>query len=210
MSKNAATDSPRAMTGLPNFEQLLSSFGQCLGRIDAHAYRLQADPVQRDDGTADAIEQETEALEDVVGSLLQVFGPTETSDLNAVLGRTLGHCVRGLPGPVLVRQRIDPNLPLVACEREQLTGAVQRALRLGAEHLATGDELRVGTRVDGASVLLEIEACGGGFDPHLAARAQTLCEFTDALRGHCRVAQDARHHLLIAVELPLALVADDS
>jgi hypothetical protein len=195
------------MTAQPNLGQLTTLLSECLGRIDAQAFELQR-AGETDDlpsGADDVLTHEATELQELVRSLLAT-GALESCNLNGVLGRVLTQCLRGLPGPLLVRQRVDPDLPLVGCNREGLAAAVQRALLLAGNHLAIGDELRIDTRVEGQQVLLELEACGGSHDPDLAARAQTLCEFVANLPGHCRVEQDAQHHLLIAFELPLATV----
>jgi hypothetical protein len=214
MTSAGPADSPPAMKAEPNLDQLTTALGQCLGRIDAEAFELQrqaeAGAEECQVRAADAFEREGESLEELVGSLLLATAPPEHCNLNQVLGSTLGQSLRSMPGPVLVRQRIDPNLPLIGCGQRQLASTVQRALLLGIGHLEVGDELRVATRVDGDCVLLEIEACGGHPDPHLGSRSQTLCEFAATLRGHCRVAQDEHHHLLIVVELPMATVTDSS
>ena len=57
-------------------------------------------------------------------------------------------------------------------------------------------------------MLIEIEAPVHG-EPHIDERAATLTEFVVDLGGTCSVAGDGRSACLIAIELPMALVADE-
>jgi hypothetical protein len=58
-------------------------------------------------------------------------------------------------------------------------------------------------------VVLELECPAAGNDRNLPLRSQTLCEFTAAMRGNCRVDRDDRGSLLVVLELPAALAVDE-
>jgi len=194
----------------PNLDHLTSLLGQCLGRIDERAYRLQQ--LGDDDPDLDVqelLEQEAATLQDLVGSLLDDGDTTEQSDLNRIVGQSVAACLRELDAAILVRERLAPNLPAVGCGPSQLAYAAQRALVIAAGRLDAGGELIVTTRREEDSVLLELESRGGRRDRHLQERALTLCEFVAGFRGNCHIDLDDRDNLLVVIELPQVPVLDD-
>lgn len=193
----------------PDLDHLTNLLTQCLGRIEEHAFRLQADDDDPADVlVADAIEDEASLLQELVGSLL-VTAVDEHADLNATVERALRSCIGELGVPIVLRQRLAPHLPRIACSPADLAYAVQRALALGLGRLGPGGEVLVTTRREPESVLFELECHGFGTDRHLPERSETLAEFVVGLRGHCRLQTTDDGTLLLAFELPVALAFDE-
>lgn len=194
-----------------NLDRITSLLGQCLGRIDAHAYRIQElDEVDETLLTAEQIDTETAELQELVGSLLDNVVDGDESDLNRIVDQAVRSCIAAVEMPFVVRQRLAPDLPSIACGPGQLTFAVQRALGIGIGHLEPGGEIVITTRRDDDRVVFEMESRGTEGDRHLHDRAATLCEFVASFAGRCRVESDDHGTLLLALELPMALAADDS
>jgi len=194
-------------------DRLTTLLGQCLGRIDEQAYRLQQvdDEAEdsTDDGVADVLETEAARLQELVSSLLERADAPEQSDLDEVVHASVRGCMQELGSPIVVRQRLAGELPPIACTPGQLAYAVQRALVLATSRLDVGGELRVTTRREDDCAVLELEGQGTRNDRNLQDRAETLCEFVSSFRGTCRVAYDEQQNLLIVLELPLALAIDE-
>jgi hypothetical protein len=211
MSKKPTTDRRVVMKREPDLDRLTTLLGQCLGRIDEQAYRLQRldDNEDGDAGVDDVLEHEAASLQELISSMLEQVETVDQSDLNTVIAAAVSSCLRELEVPIVVRQRLSPDLPPIACNPGQLTFAVQRALVLCTSALGAGDELWLTSRRDGDQVVLEIECPAAGQDRNLAARSQTLCEFAAAMRGNCRVDRDDRGSLLVVLELPAALAIDE-
>lgn len=208
MSVNATVDSAR-MKREPDIDRLTNLLGKCLGRIDEQAFRLQRQPNDDEQEIGDVLEHEAAQLQELVGTLLEQEQSREEANLNLLVSTSLTACVAELGVPIVVRQRLAPTLPLIACRPGQLAYAVQRALVIAAERLGAGDELLVATRQEHDQVVLEIESRGGECDQHLDQRAQTLCEFLAAMQGNCRVGHDEQANLLIVIELPQQVAVDD-
>ena len=210
MSANATVDTAH-MTREPDLDRLTTLLGQCLGRIDEQAFRLQrqGDEEDEDQQIGDVLEDEAARLQELVGTLLEQEQTREQCDLNQLVSSALTACVAELGVPLLVRQRLAPQLPTIACRPGQIAYAVQRAFVIAAGRLGAGDELLVTTREEHGQVMLEIESRGGERDDQLDRRVQTLCEFVAALHGNCRVAHDERANLLLVLELPQHVVIDD-
>lgn len=198
------------MTREPNLDQLTTLLGQCLGRIDESAYRLQ---LLGDDETDldvhDVMEQEATTLQELVDSLLGGSESPAPCDVNRIVEQAVSACVAELGAPILVRERLGTNLPAIGCGASQFAYAVQRALVIAAGRLDAGGELAVTTRRDGDAVVFELESRGGRRDRHLQERALTLCEFVAAFRGNCHIDLDDRDNLLVVIELPQAMALDD-
>jgi hypothetical protein len=193
----------------PELDHLTHLLGQCLGRIEEQAFRVQDDSWQdTNPGTDAAIEDETALLQELVGSLL-VCAVDEYADLNATVQRALQARLGDLGVPVVVRQRLARHLPKVACAPADVAFAVQRALALSLGQLEPGSELTVTTRREDGHLLFELERRGGPLDRHLVERCETLAEFAAGLHGQCRVHADADGSLLLALELPATLALDE-
>lgn len=196
-----------------DLDHITNLLGMCLGRIEEQAFRLQGDDDEYcDEQVSDVIEDEASMLHELVGSLLEcaVVDPvTERADLNLTIERAVRACLDEIDVPVVVRQRLEPGLPAVACAPGQLAFAVQRAIVLGLGRLEPGGEVILVTRREQDSVLFELESIGERDDRHLSERAETLAEFVDGLGGHCRAQTFDRDRLLLAIELPAAFVADE-
>ncbi len=194
-------------------DRLTTLLGQCLGRIDEQAYRLQRvdDDAEdcADDGVADVLENEAARLQELVGSLLERADAPEQSDLDDVVHDSVRGCMQELGSPIVVRQRLAGDLPPIACTPGQHANAVQRARVLATSRLDVGGELRVTTRREEDCAVLELEGQGTRNARNLQDRAETLCEFVTSFRGTCRVAYDEQQNLLIVLELPLALAIDE-
>jgi hypothetical protein len=183
---------------------ITSLLGQCLGRIDEQAFRLQRMDDDDDLDAPDVLEREAATLQELVASMLAAEQTVEHSDLATVTERAVRDCTAELGVPIVVRQRLENDLPPVACKPGQLAFAVQRAVMLCLGRLGAGDELSLTTRREQDHVLLELEAHGTrrDRDRHLQARGTTLMEFVAGLRGDCRLDVDDRGGLLVAIELP--------
>ncbi|MBX3462603.1 MAG: hypothetical protein KF830_05500 [Planctomycetes bacterium] len=193
----------------PELDHLTRLLGQCLGRIEEQAFRLQDDSWQADEhGTFAAMEDETATLHDLVDSLL-VCAIDEHADLNAIVARALLDQLGTAGVPLVVRQRLDRHLPKVAGAPADVAFAVRRALAIGFGRPEPGTELVLTTRREDGHLLFELERRGGPIDDHLAERCETLAEFTAGLNGHCRVHAEACGSLLLALELPAALAFDE-
>lgn len=192
----------------PELDRITTQLGKCLGRIDEQAYRLQQGDGYVDDfEICDALEEEAAMLQQLIGSVMQHANTSETCDLNRIVEHSLRGCVAEIGVPVVVRQNLARHLPKIPCAPGQLAFAVQRALMLALGGAVAGDEIAVDSRVDGDSVLLEIESSLSG-EAHLDERAATLGEFVADLGGSCRIDTNGRSACLIAMVLPAALVAD--
>jgi hypothetical protein len=194
----------------PNLDHLTTLLGQCLGRIDEQAYRLQQLGDDDEDCEAsDVLENEAATLQELVGSLIEQAQTPDQSDLNRILQGSVASYLGELDIPIVVRLRLAPEPTPVGCGPGQLAFAIQRALVIACGRLEVGGELTVTTRKDGDQLVLELEAHGAARDRNLQERAQTLCDFVDSFRGHCRIDVDDRGNLLVALVLPEAVAIDD-
>jgi hypothetical protein len=191
-----------------DIDHLTTLLGQCLGRIDEQAYRLQRSRDDDDFATGDVLERETALLQELVSSVLQQTAQCDDADLNRVVEHALRSTVAEVDVPIVVRTRLDPRLPRIACAPGQLSYAVQRALALVLGDAAAGSEITVITRREEGAVLLEIESRDTAPGAHFAERSSTLGEFVTGLGGSCRCAADDRGASLVAMQLPAALVLD--
>lgn len=192
-----------------DLERITTLLGQCLGRIDEQAFRLQRADDENQDLDGDTLEQEAATLQELVGSLVESHAQAEQADLNRIVDRAVRDCVAELGVPVVTRLRLAPSLPPIACGPGQLAFAVQRAVMLALGRIDAGGEIVVTTRRDGEAVLFELECQGHGRDRHLQERSLSLCEFVAGFAGNCRIDADERGQLLLALELPASLAVDD-
>lgn len=194
-----------------NLDHLTTLLGQCLGRIDESAFRLQQLGEDDEDLEAAAVfEQEATSLQELVGSLVDSQDAPEHCELNRIVEQSVAACVEELGMPILLRLRLTRELPAIGCTPSHIAYAVQRALVIAAGRLEASGELIVTTREgEDQRVLLELESRGGRRDRHLHERSLTLCEFVASFRGHCHIDDDGRDNLLVVIELPQALALDD-
>lgn len=194
----------------PDLDDLTTLLGQCLGRIDEQAYRLQRGNDGDDDEAGDVLEQEAARLQEIIGSLLAASNPDQAdrADLDRTVARSVEGCLRELGFPLVVRQSLAGDLPPVACRPGQLAYAVQRALLLGTSQAGPGGEIAITTRAGNDEVVFELEALGSGGDRHLTERTLTLQEFVLDLNGRCN-SRVADGRLWIVIELPCCLLPDD-
>lgn len=194
-----------------DLDRITALLGQCLGRIDEHAFRVQQlDIADAAFLTAEEIDHETAELQELVGTLLDNAVVTGEADLDQIVTRAVQSCLAAIGMPVVVRQRLAAGPARIACAPGELTFAVQRALAIGLGRLDPGEELVLTTRHEDETAVLELECRGTGRDDHLQERALTLCEFVAELGGRCRIESDDQGTLLLALELPQALATDDS
>jgi K+-sensing histidine kinase KdpD len=195
-----------------NLGKMQHLLGNCLGRIDAHASQLlNAEVWQEFDSVDDALGDETGQLQELVNCILETTEcqTNEDADLNRVVGNCARSIVQATGHPLLVRQRLGANLPLVACSAGMLTCAVQRALSLAAAHAGSGGELIITTRSEGDDVLFELHSSPGAANTHLKERALTLRAFVAQLHGRCNLAVDTASELWLVFELPMAFEIED-
>lgn len=191
-------------------DRIASLLSQCLGRIDSQAAGL-GDGLDDDqvDLRAQALEAATESLQELVDELTcLVQEPSQGAEVLPILRRVLAQTVAGLRVPIMVREQFAAALPQAACTPEQLHGIVHRALQLAVQQLTAGDELRVQCHAAGDRLLFEVASRCQTTTTNLGDRATTLREFVLELGGECAVAADEQGHLLLALELPAALVSD--
>jgi len=193
-----------------NLDRITSLLGQCLGRIDEHAFRIQAlDDTDTTVLTAEQIDNETAELQDLVGSLLENVVDEDEAELNHIVDQAVRSCVAAVEMPVVVRQRLARDLPRVACGPGQLTFAVQRAIGIAMHDLEPGGEIVVTTRRENDHVVFELESHGRTNDRHLQERATTLCDFVEGLNGRCSAQCDEHGTLLVAIEMPAVYATDE-
>jgi nitrate/nitrite-specific signal transduction histidine kinase len=154
-------------------------------------------------------EDEDTALQGLLESLLESSGPADDADLNLVVRQSVQSFLGETNIPVVVRERLAPDLPPVGCGPVPLAWAVHRALVLALGRMEAGSKITVTTRAEAEAVVLEVERHGTGCEYHLKERALTLCEFVARLRGECRIEHDERGSLLIAIDLPPTLPVDE-
>jgi hypothetical protein len=188
----------------PDLDRLTTLLGQCLGRIDERAYRLQCGDDDDELDGEHVLEQEASTLQELVDALVDGLDAPQQCDVGRIVRSAVDGCIAELDGAVSVRVRIATDLPPVGCAPSRLAHAVQRALVIAAGRLDRGGELVATVRRDGPGAVLELESRGRAADGHLQHRVQTLCEFVAALGGNCRVDADQRGDLLLALELPPA------
>lgn len=201
---------PTMATNDPDLETLIRMLGQCLGRIDEQAYRVQ---VGEDDfQLADHFEDETALLQELVDSLLVVEAADDSgADVNEIVERVLQSCLNELDVPIVIHSNLTTDDSRASAPRALVTVAVQRALELALAPLRPGDELRVTTRRDNDDLLIELEAIGSEPAAAISDRAETLREFVGELGGTCELrCEQAGSQLLMLLGLPRTRVTDRS
>ena len=189
--------------------KLTSLMGQCLGRIDEEAFRLQERGEDVDFDTADRLEGETGMLHELVESMLDVEMNSDETNVNQIVARIAESCLQELTVPIVLRQTLTTESTLVVAPAAMVNVAVQRAMALAVKPLGPGDELRLTTRLDCGSVLFEIESLGSHPDSNAGDRVETLREFVEELGGTCQMRQDAED-LFLVLELPQVIATDRS
>lgn len=187
-----------------DLEHITTLLGQCLGRIDEQAFRLQRNEDDDDFEACDALEREAALLQELISSAVQKAVQNGDADLNKIVEHTVRGCVAELDHPIVVRSNLATDLPRIACTPGQLSFAVQRALMLVLGSTQPGDDIVVATRLESDGVWFEIESSSGSDDAHYTERAATLTEFVEAFDGSCRLGSDGRGSCLIAIQLPAA------
>ena len=183
--------------------------GQCLGRIDEEAFRLQEKGEDVDFDTADRLEDETGILHELVESMLDVEMNSDETNVNQIVARVAESCLQELTVPIVLRQTLTAESSMVVAPAALVNVAVQRAMALAVKPLGPGDELRLTTRLDCGSVLFEIESLGSHPDSNAGDRVETLREFVEELGGTCQMRQDAED-LFLVLELPQVMATDRS
>jgi hypothetical protein len=189
--------------------KLTSLMGQCLGRIDEEAFRLQEKGEDVDFDTADRLEDETGMLHELVESMLDVEMNSDETNVNQIVARVAESCLQELTVPIVLRQTLTAESSMVVAPVAMVNVAVQRAMALAVKPLGPGDELRLTTRLDCGSVLFEIESLGSHPDSNAGDRVETLREFVEELGGTCQMRQDAED-LFLVLELPQVMATDRS
>ena len=194
----------------PDLDHLTSLLGRCLGRIDEQAHRLQhLGEESADYEVAEQLEDEANALQELVGSLLAANNGAEETDVNRTVDRVAQSCLTEIGMPILLRQDLAPDLPVAACPPALVTFALQRAMVLAIGPMGPGGELRITTREDNGSVVVELESRGNEHDEQLPDRAETLRDFVDGFGGQCKLHRDEQNNLFVLIELPQVLATGD-
>ena len=192
-----------------DLDKLTLLMGQCLGRIDEEAFRLQEKGEDVDFDTADRLEDETGMLHELVESMLDVEMNSDETNVNQIVARVAESCLQELTVPIVLRQTLTAESSMVVAPAAMVNVAVQRAMALAVKPLGPGDELRLTTRLDCGSVLFEIESLGSHPDSNAGDRVETLREFVEELGGTCQMRQDAED-LFLVLELPQVMATDRS
>lgn len=210
MSGPRIADSTGAMaSNNSDLDRLTSLLGQCLGRIEEEAGELQKNGEDVGFDTADRLEDETGALQELIESMLVVEMDSDETDFNQVVAKVAETFLQELAVPIVLRQILTSESAQVAVPAELVNVAVQRAMALAVAPLGPGDELRLCTRVASGSVLFEIESLGSHPEDNAGDRAETLREFVEDLGGACQVRREAQD-LFLVLELPQVMATDRS
>lgn len=193
-------------------DRLTQLLRQCLGRIDAAAFRCQTDGGDIEpEARIEQLGLDTIQLQELVASLVDAAAKvpeTLAADLNQIVHRALQQNLQHCTTPVVLRSRLATGLPHVGCTHSQMTHAVQRALQLGIGHAGHGGVVEVFTRRDQDVVVFELQAEGHG-TAETRTRAATLAEFVASWGGRCRIERSEAGMLLLMLELPSVSVLDD-
>lgn len=192
----------------PDPERLTSLLRQCLSRIDAQARRVHRSKGRISESMAHLFDDQDTKLQGVLESLLAWSEPEDHADLNRVVRQTVQSFLGATNVPVVVREKLAPDLPSIACGPVPLTCAVRRALVLALGR-TEGGEITVTTRAVADSVVFEVERHSMTCEHHMKERGLTLCEFVARMRGECRIDYDQRGALLISIDLPPVLRVDE-
>ncbi len=190
-------------------DRLTAMLGQCLGRIDESAFRVQQ--LGDDDPTAieALLEQETATLQELMTGIVDAVETTEECEVRPIVTRAVDACIAEVGMPIVVRMQLANFLSPARCGGQQLASATRRALALATGRMRSGDELAISAREEADTLVIEFECAGGKRDRNMQQRATTLCEFVAGFGGNCRIDVDDQKRLLIALELPKATVRDD-
>lgn len=193
-------------------DRLTQLLRQCLGRIDAAAFRCQTDGGDIEpEACIEQLGLETVQLQELMASLLDAAArmpESQAADLNQIVHRALQQNLQHCTTPVVLRSRLGTRLPNVGCTASQVSHAVQRALQLGIGHAGHGGVVEVFTRRDEDVVVFELQAEGHG-TAETRSRAATLAEFVASWGGRCRIERSEAGLLLLLLELPTVSVPDD-
>ena len=192
----------------PDPERLTSLLRQCLSRIDEQANSVHRSKGRVTDSMAHLFDHEDTRLQGVLESLLAWSEPEDHADLNRVVRQTVQSFLGATNVPVVVREKLAPDLPSIACGPVPLTCAVRRALVLALGR-TEGGEITVTTKAEADSVVFEVERHSITCEYHLKERGVTLCEFVARMHGECQIDYDQRGALLISIDLPRSLPVDE-
>lgn len=210
MSRHRIADSTGAMASNdPDLDKLTALLGQCLGRIDEEAFKIQQSGDDVDFDTTERLEDETGTLQEIVESMLVVEMDADETDLNQVVSRVAESCLQELAVPVVLRQNLMTGSSAVAAPTALVHVAIQRAMVLAVAPLGPGDELQLTTRLEGESVLFEVESRGSHENDSATTRSETLREFVEEIGGTCQARQDGCD-LFLVMELPQVIATDRS
>ncbi|HEX6811465.1 MAG TPA: hypothetical protein VF384_07570 [Planctomycetota bacterium] len=186
-------------------DRITTLLNACLGRVDEQARRVQQlDGQVTDPAASHLFDKACTELHGLMNSLLE-SAAADRADLNRVVHDTVRSFLGETRTPVVVWERLAPDLPPIDSGSDKLASAVRRALVIAASHMETGCQILVATRADSHSVLLDVEGHGTGCDDNVLERSLTLCDFVAGLRGQCRIGSDEHGSLMIELELPRAL-----
>ena len=192
-----------------DLNKLTVLMGQCLGRIDEEAFLLQEHGTDVDFATADRLDSETETLYGLVDSMLSIETNSNETNVNQIVTRVTQSTLQELSVPVVLRQALTTESSQVQAPTALVNVAVQRAMALAVKPLGPGDELRLTTRIDCDSVLIEIESRGSSIVSCASDRVETLREFVEDFDGTCQMRQEGSD-LFLVLELPQVMATDRS
>ena len=192
-----------------DLDKLSALLGKCLGRIDEEAYRLQQEGEDVDFDIAERLEEHASELQNLVDSLLVVDMGSDETDVNAVVQKVAESCLQEISVPILLRQSLTSEPTIVPVQAGLVTVAVQRAMILAVEPLGPGDELCLTTRIEGGSVLFEIESHSQESGSLTKERSETLREFLDDFGGSFHMRSEPQDHYMV-IELPQVTATDRS
>ncbi len=174
---------------------------ECLAQLGHSLDPIRDGKFLADDG--DGLVDAATEIDGLVDCLIRQSCGRQDADLDDVADKAAKSLVYQSRAPLTVRQALHGNLPRVACQEDQLTHAVRRALEVGAGKAGVGGEILVRTVRRGDDALLQVSSSGGG--DHVALRAMTLRAFVKGCGGSCKVTTTDDHGVLLTLAFPLAL-----
>lgn len=186
------------------YERLDHLIASCLGRIDSEADRVcqgaeAADP----DAVMAALDRETERLSTLIDLETARTGSEPPGlDLNAVIRRCSEDLLTQIGLPVVLVTRLEPDLPRLSLDRRRVVPLVERVLALGIAMAGRAGEMRVTTRCEDGSLLLELKTLPGLDGParEIACNEIGLVETVRGLGGRLDLGLDEHHCLHLALE----------
>ena len=103
-----------------DLDKLTLLMGQCLGRIDEEAFRLQEKGEDVDFDTANRLNDETGMLHELVESMLDVEMNSSETNVNQIVARVAESYLQELAVPIVLRQTLTAESPIIVFDGDEL------------------------------------------------------------------------------------------